>query len=88
VAEQTSASFYDAYAAAGASTGVTCAIGFWNNTGRPVRLNVQGQGHELAPGRGLTLDLPRQFVWQVDNRPPRAENLAAAAPALDIVIRR
>ena len=89
VTERTSSSYYDAYAAAGVpAAGENCSIGFWNNTPRTIRLNVQGKDHELAAGRGLTLELPRQFVWQVDGRAPRAENLAAAAPALDIVIRR
>jgi hypothetical protein len=36
----------------------------------------------------VTVDLPRTFVWQVDQREPRTETVPADRSALEIVIRR
>ena len=86
-----SSSFYDAYAVVSekrGSSGDRCSIGFWNTTGRNMTLRVQGQGHLLAAGKGLTLELPRRFTWQVDDRPVETVEVPARDSALDVVIRR
>ncbi|OAI54038.1 hypothetical protein AYO44_03915 [Planctomycetaceae bacterium SCGC AG-212-F19] len=85
-------SYYDAYAAAAPRTGLKPAevlsIGFWNNTSKSMMLRVQGQSHALPAGRGVTLELPRQFVWQIDGRDAQLVNLPAAQTGADFVIRR
>jgi hypothetical protein len=85
--------YYDAYAAAATNrTGIKAAellsIGFWNNTSKSMLLRVQGQTHHLPAGRGVTLDLPRQFVWQIDGRDAQVVNLPASQTGADFVIRR
>jgi hypothetical protein len=84
-------SFYDAYAAeprGGVKKYDLVSVGFWNNTSRAVVLRVQGQVQTLPAGRGVTLDLPRQFVWQVDGREAQVLSLPAAQAGTDIVLRR
>ncbi len=86
-----SQSYYDAYAASqtgtAAATG-TCSVGFWNSTARPVTVRVAGQVQFIQPGRGVTLELPRTFTWQLDDRQPQPARALADQAGLDIVIRR
>jgi len=63
-------------------------VGFWNLTDRDLTVKVDGQPHALARGRGLTLTLGRQFVWQVDQRAPTNERIPEDKTTLEIVIRR
>jgi hypothetical protein len=92
-----SSSYYDAYAATAAAAPLPregrrtpsterSSVGFWNNTPREMVLRVDGAGYRLAAGQGMTLDLPRRFTWQIDERAAKAEELSEAA--IDIVIRR
>lgn len=62
------------------------SVGFWNSTPRDMFLRVDGLAYRLAAGKGLTLDLPRRFTWQIDERAAKAEELRE--DAVDIVIRR
>jgi glyoxylate utilization-related uncharacterized protein len=68
--------------------GDRCSVGFWNVTGGDLTLKVDGQAHTLARGKSLTLELGRQFTWQVENRDVQAEKLAADKVGLEIVIRQ
>jgi hypothetical protein len=64
------------------------SVAFWNSTGRPIALKVHGQVHWIAAGRGLTLELPRRFLWQIDDRESQQTELTGPETVLDIVIRR
>jgi hypothetical protein len=93
-----SSSYYDAYAATATSSlpaaregranllNERSSVGFWNSTPRDMVLRVNGAAYRLTAGKGMTLDLPRRFTWQIDERAARAEELNEAA--IDIVIRR
>jgi len=70
------------------SVSTTAKVSFWNYSGRDVKLRVDGETRTIAAGRGLTLELPRDFVWQVDERTPETERVPSREPALEIVIRR
>ena len=72
----------------GAAAANQVPVAFWNRSGRTVTLRIDGQSRVLAPGKGLTLDLPREFVWQSDGRESRTERVSADAPAYEIVIRQ
>ncbi len=50
-----------------------CRAGFWNVTGRDLKLTVNGQQRFLPRDRALTLEVDRQFSWQMDNHPPHQE---------------
>jgi hypothetical protein len=63
-------------------------VGFWNVTGRDLTLTVDGQTYVLSRGRSLTLNLGRQFVWRVDQRPAQAEAVPAGNGTLEIVVRQ
>jgi hypothetical protein len=65
-----------------------CVVGFWNLTHQPVALTIGEKTQALAPGVKTQLDLPREFIWQVDNREPQSAKVPASAAGLDIVIRR
>lgn len=85
-------SFYDAYAVAvreeSSRIPERTTIGFWNHSSKDVVLKVDGQPRALKRGQSVVLSLPRQFVWQIDERQPRDEMVPAGQAGVDIVIRR
>lgn len=64
-----------------------CTISFWNHADRDLTLRIAGQTRVLPRGRGLTLDLPRQFVWQVGGRAPQTERVPAGEAQREIALR-
>src|SRR5262249_13850257 len=66
----------------------TVRVSFWNRSAADVTLHVDGQARVLARGRGLTLDLPREFAWHVNDRPEETERVPAHEPGIEILIRR
>jgi hypothetical protein len=87
-----SRSFYDAYGVAvreeSSASPERVSIGFWNHSSKDVVLKVDGQPRTLSHGQSVLLTLPRQFVWQIDERQPRNERVPAGQAGVDIVIRR
>jgi hypothetical protein len=85
-------SFYDVYAVAARGGAAPAAdrrtVCFWNLSRRDVVLKVAGRRQTLPPGARSRLELGRQFVWQVEGRPERSEDMAADAAGLEVVIRR
>lgn len=65
-----------------------CSVAFWNLTARPLSLRIDGRGQVVPPGKSVTLELNRQFVWQVEGREPQVERIPVPEVALDVVIRR
>jgi hypothetical protein len=63
-------------------------VGFWNLTGRDVVLRVDGQTYAIGAGQNLKLELGRTFVWKVDQYEAQVEQMPAAAPSMELVIRR
>ncbi len=83
--------FYDAYYVAGSTADPpknTCSVAFWNLADRPLALHVAGRSHMIASRHQVTLDLPREFQWQINQRPPEPTQVAQEQSALEIVIRR
>jgi len=76
------------YAGPGGTESNTCTVVFWNLSGRDVTLTVDGTRRPLPPGKGVTLDLPRRFTWQTENRAPQQEQVASGNVGMEIVIRR
>jgi hypothetical protein len=68
--------------------GERCAVAFWNLSDRDMTLKVAGQTRLLLRGKSVSVEIARKFTWQVDERQPREETVAAADPGLEIVIRR
>ncbi len=64
-----------------------CRVGFWNLSGRDVTLNVDGKAWTLAKDRSITLDLDRQFSWQIVGQALHVERVADAQPAHEVLIR-
>jgi len=64
-----------------------CRVGFWNLSGRDVTLVIDGKSRLVARDRALTLELPRDFGWRVDQRPAQTEHVADDKSAHEIVIR-
>jgi len=50
-------------------------------------INVDGQAYALARGRAMTMNLGRQFSWQIDQRKPTQERIPEDKANLEIVIR-
>lgn len=82
--------FYDAYAAGPATARAEgrVSVNFWNLSDRDHVLVAGGQRFLLQRNRSATLQLDRQFVWQVEGRPALPEQVPAGESALAIVIRR
>ena len=64
-----------------------CRVGFWNVTGRDVTLTVGGKAWPLAKDRSLTLDLERQFTWQIDQEPQHVERIPDVQSTHEVVLR-
>jgi|SRR5882724_188572 len=64
-----------------------CRVGFWNLTGRDVTLVVDGKSRLVARDRALTLELPRDFGWRVDQQPAQTVHVANDKASHEIVIR-
>jgi hypothetical protein len=64
-----------------------CRVGFWNVTGRDVKLTVDGKSFTVTRDHNLTLNVSRTFAWQVDGREPRTENVPVEQSSHEIVIR-
>jgi hypothetical protein len=63
-------------------------VGFWNMTQRDFVLQVGGETHLLKSDRGVTLNLPRDFVWQLDQRAAEAESVPVNRSSFEILIRQ
>jgi hypothetical protein len=66
----------------------TARVSFWNRSTQDLDVRIDGQLRTLRRGKGLTLELPRQFVWQVEGRAAETERVPTDKPSLEIVIRR
>jgi hypothetical protein len=64
-----------------------CKVGFWNATGRDVKLVVNGQEHALARNRSLTLTLDREFAWHLDGQAAQKESVPDNRTAYEVVVR-
>jgi hypothetical protein len=62
-------------------------IGFWNLTGRDITLTVGGTTRTLGKNRALTVELEREFSWQVDRLPEHIERVPDGKTAYEVVIR-
>lgn len=62
-------------------------IGFWNLTGRDITLTVEGKSRTLAKNRSLSLELGREFSWQVERAPAHIERVPEGLAVHEVVIR-
>jgi hypothetical protein len=74
--------------AGAASPSGRCRVGFWNVSGRDLTLIIDGRSRRLAQNQNLTLQLGRQFTWQVDQRSPQQADIPAGKRTLEIIIRQ
>jgi hypothetical protein len=63
-----------------------CRVGFWNLSGRDLTITIDGKTMKLARDRAVTLDLDRQFTWQVEGRPQHVERLPDGQATHEVVI--
>lgn len=64
-----------------------CRVGFWNITGGEVTLTIDGQPHTLAKDRAVTVNLPRNFAWQVSGRESRSERVPEGQNIFEVILR-
>jgi hypothetical protein len=67
--------------------GDRCKVGFWNVSGKDVRLRVGEREYNLARNRAITLDLDRQFAWQIGQREATAESVPNNQAFFEVIIR-
>ncbi len=86
------ARYYDTYAVAPSTSskpsGDHCSVGFWNLTNRDISVKVAGRNHVVPSRKNLTLDLERQFAWQVEGRNAETAQVPDSESGLEIVIRK
>lgn len=64
-----------------------CKVGFWNITGDDVTLTIDGQTRTLAKDRAVTMNLPRNFVWQFNGREAQAESVPEGQNVFEVILR-
>lgn len=62
-------------------------VGFWNLSGRDVTLKVDGQSRVIGKDKAITLQVERQFVWQVDQGEPKMERVPPERRQFEVLIR-
>lgn len=62
-------------------------VTFWNLSNGPLTLRAGGRSQTVASGRSLALELARDFVWQVNDRPEEVGRVGEGA-GLTILIRK
>jgi hypothetical protein len=89
VSESRSFTIGDAKAAppAAGKDQTVCQVGFWNITGRDVRVTVDGTAHTVPRDRSITLTLNREFSWQMEGQAPHKERVPDDKGTHEIVIR-
>lgn len=68
--------------------GDTVTVSFWNYSDRDQILSVAGERRLLPRGKGVALDVPREFTWQGDGRGVQQERVPDGKTGLEIVLRR
>ncbi|MFO0965486.1 MAG: hypothetical protein U0793_07855 [Gemmataceae bacterium] len=64
-----------------------CKVGFWNLTGKDVELNVAGKTLRLRKDQATTVELERQFTWNIVGQPPAQERVAEDRAFHEIILR-
>jgi hypothetical protein len=64
-----------------------CRVKFWNLSGRDVTLVIAGKAWQLSKDRAVTLDLDRQFAWQIQGGTQRIEQVPEGLAAHEVLIR-
>jgi hypothetical protein len=64
-----------------------CRVGFWNVSGRDVKLTVSGKTYDVQRDRSLNLILSRTFSWGIDGHEPQADRVPDERMSHEIVIR-
>ena len=64
-----------------------CRVGFWNLSGRDVTLLIDGKAWKLSKDRAVTLDLDRQFAWQIQGGTQRVERVPEGLTAYEVLLR-
>jgi hypothetical protein len=64
-----------------------CRVGFWNLSGRDVTLVINGKAWNLSKNRAVTLDLDRQFAWQIQGGTQHVERVPQGQSAHEVLIR-
>jgi hypothetical protein len=87
------ATYFDSYAVARLAGGKSgggerYAVGFWNLSQRSLTLKAGGQARVLSAGQSVTMELNREFTWQVEGREIQTARVADGDAGLEIVIRR
>ena len=65
-----------------------CTVTFKNLSERAIKLRIDGQERPLAKGDSASVQVKRQFVWQMDGGEAKNEQVGMGDYALLIVIRR
>ena len=72
---------------AGESSPARYRVGFWNVSGRDISLTVEGTARVLPRNRSITLLVPRDFTWSVDEQAAQSDQVPAGEATHEVIIR-
>jgi hypothetical protein len=91
-AQSPTTGYFDSYSVAATGTAARadglCSVSFWNLSPVEMTLKIGEKRTTLPAGRNVTLDLERQFQWQIEGREVQKGQVAANDKGVEIVIRR
>lgn len=64
-----------------------CKVGFWNVTRQDVTLTIDGKSRMLAKDRAVTVDIGREFTWQITGRELRQERVPPETKVFEVILR-
>lgn len=70
-----------------APAGDRCRVGFWNLTGRDVTIHVEGKAVTVAKDKAVTVELDRQFTWQIAGQTQHIERVPDGQASHDVIMR-
>ncbi len=65
-----------------------CTVTFWNLSDSSLTLRVSGDRRTLERRRSLTLELDREFTWQIDGRAAEVSRAPTEEGGVTVVIRQ
>jgi hypothetical protein len=64
-----------------------CRVGFWNLSGRDVKVTIEGKAYSLPRNQSLTFDMDRQFTWQTAGKTAQIQRVPAGQSTYEVLIR-
>lgn len=65
-----------------------CRVGFWNVAGKDLTLHLEGHVYVVPRDRAVTFEVPRRFVWQIEQHQAQTVHVPEGAKTHEVVLRQ